>query len=126
MTEIDLDDQTAEKLKRTAAVRGIGVAELLDEVIAHYLADQAEATRAPIDREQQAYEAQHAQLLADYVGQYIALRQGQVVDQDPDRSALGRRVRARYADEPVLITRVGAEPRQTIVVRGPRLAGDRE
>ncbi len=126
MTEIVLDDHTAEKLKRTAAVRGIGVAELLDEVIELYLADQAEETRAQIDREQQAYEAQHAQLVADYAGQYIALRHGQVVDHDPDRSALGRRVRARYAAEPVLITRVGAAARQTIVVRGPRLAGDHE
>jgi len=94
MTAIGVDDQTAEKLKRTAAGRGLGVAELLDEVIERYLADQAEATRAQIDREQQAYAAHHAQRVADYAGQYLALRQGQVVDHDPDRSALGRRVRA--------------------------------
>jgi len=81
----------------------------------------AEKRLDQIDREQQAYEAQHARILAIYAGQYIAMRRGQVVDHDTDRVALGQRVRARYGFEPILITPVRQEARQTMVVRSPRL-----
>lgn len=81
----------------------------------------AEKRLDQIDREQRTYEAQHARLLALYAGQYIAMRQGQVVDHDTDRVALGQRVRARYGFEPILITPVRQEVRQTMVVRSPRL-----
>jgi len=74
-----------------------------------------------IDREQQAYEAQHSQLLEEYAGQYIAMYQGEVVDHDEDSGGLWQRVRKRYGKEPVLITPVLQEARQTIVVRSPRL-----
>jgi hypothetical protein len=76
-----------------------------------------------IDREQRAYEAQHVSLLESYAGEYVAFYQGQLVDHDVDRAALGRRVRSRYENTPVLITPVHQEARQTIVVRSPRLLG---
>ena len=74
-----------------------------------------------IDREQQAYEAQHSQILKKYAGQYIAMRHGKVIDYDTDRVAISQRVRTRFGNEPVLITPVLSEARQTIVVRSPRL-----
>ena len=46
---------------------------------------------------------------------------GCVVDHDADRVALGRRIRTRYGNTPVLITPVRQEARQTIVIRRPRL-----
>ena len=73
-----------------------------------------------IDREQQAYEAQHSQLLKKYAGQYIAMRHGKVVDHDADSVELWHRVRKNYGKEPVLITPVLDEPRQVITVRSPR------
>lgn len=74
-----------------------------------------------IDHEQQAYEAQHSQILKKYAGQYIAMRRGEVIDHDSDRVVISQRVRTRFGNEPVLITLVLSEARQTIVVRSPRL-----
>ncbi len=74
-----------------------------------------------IDREQQAYEAQHSQLLKKYAGQYIAMRHGKVVDHDEDSVELWQRVRKNYGKEPILITPVLDQPRQVITVRSPRL-----
>lgn len=74
-----------------------------------------------IDREQQAYETQHSQLMEKYAGQYIAMRHGKVVEHDPDRVALSKRVRDKYGNQPILITLVQPELRQTIIVRSPHL-----
>lgn len=74
-----------------------------------------------IDREQQAYEAQHSQILKKYAGQYIAMRHGKVVDHDEDSVELWHRVHKNYGKEPILITPVLDEPRQVITVRSPRL-----
>ena len=74
-----------------------------------------------IDREQQAYEAQHSQILEKYAGQYIAMRHGKVVDHDEDSVALWHRVHKNHGKEPVLITPVLDKPRQVITVRSPRL-----
>jgi hypothetical protein len=74
-----------------------------------------------IEREQQAYEAQHRALLAHYAGQYIAMHEGQVVDHDVDRVALSRRIRQHYGETAVLIKQVREESRLTIRVRSPRL-----
>ena len=51
----------------------------------------------------------------------IPMYQGEVVDHDEDSGGLWQRVRKRYGKEPVLITPVLQEARQTIVVRSPRL-----
>lgn len=77
--------------------------------------------RQAIARESRAYIQQHAALLAQYHGRYIAMMEGKVVDDDADEVALSRRVRARYGKQPVLITPVLREPIQSITVHSPRL-----
>lgn len=74
-----------------------------------------------IDREQQAYEAQHGQILEEFADQYIAMRHGKVVDHDGDRVAISQRIRAKFGNEPILITPVLTEARQTIFMRSPRV-----
>jgi predicted transcriptional regulator len=77
--------------------------------------------RQAIAGETQAYLRQHAALLAQYHGRYIAMLEGKVVDDDADEVALSRRVRARYGKQPVLITPVLREPIQSVTVHSPRL-----
>lgn len=134
MIQAQLSTRTSKKLCRIAAARDTSISELLDLAIERYLTDEPplrdverEETKQDerlkqIEREQKAYEAQHNHLLETYPGQYIAMRQGQMVDHDMDRTRLGQRVRSRYGNETILITPVRREARQTIVVRSPRLA----
>ena len=52
-----------------------------------------ELDRWKISEESQIYQRRHAELKAQYLGQYIAMHDGQVVDHDNDFVALRERVR---------------------------------
>lgn len=75
-----------------------------------------------ISAEQRAYEHQHLELLERYRGRYIAMRQGQVIDDDADKIALSRRVRKEYGNESILIKLVQSDPMETYRIRSPKLA----
>jgi hypothetical protein len=118
MAQISLPEHTLNKLRRAAKARGEKLSDLLDQIIEQYIEDER---LHQIDQEQVKFEAQHSELMEHYAGQYVAMRDGKVVDHDKDRAALGRRVRAAFADDVVLITPVLAGARQTIMVRSPRV-----
>lgn len=67
------------------------------------------------------YRQQHAELLATYRGQCIAMREGQVIDHDADLATLHQRIRAQFGGAPILITPVTDESVLEFRVRGPRL-----
>ena len=132
MIQVSLPEHTIGKLRQMAERKGTDISELLDRAVERYLADEPsipgqvwgveqDEQIIQIEREQQAYETQHKRLLAKYGGQYIAMRKGKVVDYDKDSSALWQRVHKRFGRQPILITPVLHETRQTIVVRSPRL-----
>jgi len=53
-----------------------------------------------------AFEAQHSILVKKYLGEYVAIHKGQLVDHDADHIQLVRRIDVRYPDEIVLIRQV--------------------
>lgn len=55
-----------------------------------------------------------------YVGQFVAVCEGQVVDADPDRLTLYHRVREHFGRRPVLITEGGDYPIPVYYMRSPR------
>ncbi len=73
-----------------------------------------------IHRETEAFWKKHDELLALYPNQYVALRNGVVVDHDSDVSWLERRVRDRYGLAPVLIAPVTPVGRRDLLWRGGR------
>jgi hypothetical protein len=79
-------------------------------------ADAAYAAKiAQFEREVAAYDALWPELLKTHKGKWVAIYQGQLVDEDDDRQALSVRIHARYGyDEPVLITQV-LETRHRVV-----------
>jgi len=127
--QVSLPQQTVEKLRRLAIRKKTGVSELLNQVVEKYLTEEVasplnarqDERLEQIAREQQAYETQHNELFRQYAGQYIAMRGGQMVDHDADRAALGKRVRARFGKETLLITPVLDQPCREFIVRSPHL-----
>ena len=99
------------------------IAELLDEALppAEEAAIPSEADEAAITREMEAYVALHPSLKANYLGQYVAILDGQLVDHDGDPSALYQRIVARYGDRFVWLTAVEEEALTTLVFRSPRI-----
>ena len=74
--------------------------DVLEEAVQTYF-DAIE--EAAIIRETEAFWLAYDSLLARYRGGFVAMRQGEVVDHDPDLARLEHRVRADFGLLPVLI-----------------------
>jgi hypothetical protein len=74
-----------------------------------------------IHKETEAFWREHEDLLAQYSGQHVAMRQGKVVDHDSDVSRLEARIRDRFGLLPVLLAPVTPAPRRDIRWRGGRI-----
>jgi hypothetical protein len=77
--------------------------QILSDALRRYL---WELDRRKISEESAIYRHKHAELKAQYLGLFIAMQNGQVVDTDADFQALQHRVRQRFGNTPVMMTRV--------------------
>ena len=73
-----------------------------------------ERQQREISAEVKQFRAQHEQLKTQYLGQYIAMHKGKVVDHAKEFAELHSRVRARFGSRGVLITLVEETPNHTI------------
>lgn len=74
-----------------------------------------------IHRESEHFIRQHAILLRDYKGEYVAMHEGLVIDHDPDKRALASRIREKWHATPILIRLVTGQPYREVVIRSPRV-----
>ena len=116
MLTIALDEKFVAQLKNIAAEQGDSLNTLVETLIQNFLRETA---RHKMQREAEAFAAMHADLLARYPDQYVAIYQGQLVDQDADQLALYTRVEQNYPHEVVLIRQVRPEIEATYTVRSP-------
>jgi len=117
MDAIILRDELRKNLERYAREQERSTSDVVNEAVRKYLLD---ADLEKIRREQAAYEAMHADLKETGSGKWVAVHEGQVVDRDDDDVALHRRVRDRYGDIAILLTRVDESPVREIRLRTPR------
>jgi len=115
---IGLDEKTVHELTQFAQARAVEPSALAEEAIRAYLRS---AARLSMDEEAVAYRSLHPDLCATIPGHYAAIYRGQLVDHDVDQLALFQRIKARFADLPVLIRQVRPEIEQTIMVHSPRI-----
>ena len=74
-----------------------------------------------MEREVAMFEDTHTDLWKQYPNRYIAMYQGQVIDDDNDLVTLALRIEEQYPDEVVLIRQVLPELPQPLIFRSPRL-----
>ncbi|HID53592.1 MAG TPA: hypothetical protein EYP41_16360 [Anaerolineae bacterium] len=118
MPTITVDSKLYKQLEEVAQTQQSKPEDIADEAFRLYLWEQS---RRKIAEESASYRLQHNALKTKYLGQYIAMRQGEVVDHDPDFTALYGRVRQRYGQTPVMITRVEDQPEMVYTRRGFRI-----
>lgn len=114
----------ASKLARTRRRPvDVVIAELLDESLPPVEAALPRNTDedTAVTREMEAYLALHPALKAQFLGQYVAILDGKLIDHDPDPSALYQRITARYPSRFVWMTPVEDEPLTTLTFRSPRI-----
>ena len=117
MSTITLQPRLMEQLKQVASERAVRPKELLETAVRTYL---RQLEREKIKAEAEAFRAMHAELVEKYLGQYVAIRNGKVVDHDEDFQSLHSRIRQRFGRRPVLLRRVEVEPERVWVFRSPR------
>lgn len=112
-----IPDQVFAELAPIAKQEDKEISELVTEALRQYL---WEAKERKIDREMEAYRTMHAELKQRFLGKYVAIHNGELVDHDADRRALSRRVRQKYGSVAVLITPVADEPEREFLMLSPR------
>lgn len=76
------------------------------------------------DQECDSYEKNHPQIVEQYLGRYVAIHQGEVIDADEDGTVLSRRVRQKFGHVPIAIIRVQETTEWPVLrIRRPRLIG---
>jgi hypothetical protein len=118
MSTLTLQPELTAQLESIAVERSVMPDELLATAVRTYL---RQVEREKIAAEAAAFRALHEKLVRQYLGQYVAIHNGAVIDHDEEFQALHARVRRRYGRQAVLVRRVEAESERTLVFRSPRL-----
>ena len=118
MVPIAIRDELIRSAEKVAQEQGTDVASLVNEWVRREL---ALAREQKIREESGRFRAQHSALQANYLGEYVAMRNGEVLDHGADVHALYLRIRDQFDDEPVLIAPVTESPTPTYHMRSPRL-----
>ena len=113
-TNISLQPDLVKQINRIAQTKGETVEEFIDHAVREHL-ERLEEEK--LQAEAQAFAQLHPQLVPHYLGQFVAIFEGQLVDNDKDFETLFLRIQKKYKDEVVLIRQVMAKP--TIELRGP-------
>lgn len=112
MPTVAIEPTLYQRVEQAALESQVSTGEMFTQALRRYL---WELDRRKIAEESKAYRRQHADLMERYLGQYIAMHKGQVVDHDPDLQTLRQRVRQQFGRTAVMITQVEevAEPELT-------------
>lgn len=121
MSTLSIAEETVTGLAQVAASLGTTIEVLVNKAIRRYLRQEAEKK---IRREEQCFRAQHAQLLDQYKGRFIAMHEGGVIDSDVDELALYLRIRHGFPMVGVLIKQVTPNLEEVWAMRSPRLEYD--
>ena len=77
-----------------------------------------------MEQEERAYQDMLPMLREKYLGEFVAVYQGELVDHDEDELTLFGRIDKKYPDDIVLMTKVLAGPRPVLRIRSPRLISE--
>lgn len=117
MSTITLQPPLMEELEQVATEQAMNPAELLETAVRTYL---RQLEREKIKAEAEAFRSLHPKLVQKYLGQYVAIHNGKVVDHDEGFQPLHGRIRRQFGRQAVLLRRVETEPERVWTFRSPR------
>ncbi len=112
--------ELVERLELFATIKNTTADSLLQTATNEYL-DKIASQK--IRGESTAFQTMHSKLVDNYLGKYVAIHEGKVVDFDHNVRELHLRIRKRFGRMPVLLRQViatGGEPPE-LVFRSPKL-----
>jgi hypothetical protein len=117
MEAILLQPQLMEQVLLVASQESKRPDELVESAVRDYLRG---LQRKKIEAEVRAFVQLHSELVETYLGQYVAIHRGKLIDQASDFQTLHRRIRQRFGNEAILIRRVEPSSESELVFRSPR------
>jgi hypothetical protein len=117
MPTVAIEPILYQRVEQAALESQMSTGEMFNQALRRYLWD---LDRRKIAEESRVYRRQHTELRGQYLGQYIAMHKGQVVDHDPDFQALRQRVRQQFGRAAVMITLVEETPEPELIRHGFR------
>jgi hypothetical protein len=109
-----------EELEQVAAQQNTSAEALLNTAVSQFLYNKA---LRKMQAENQAFEQMHSKLVTQYLGQYVAIHNCELIDHDTDLMALRKRIRQRFGRMPILLRQVTPERElRELTLRSPRLA----
>jgi len=118
MPTVAVEPELYKRVEEAAAEHQASIDTLLNNAVRRYLWD---LDRMKISEESKRYFQQHAKLKVMYLGQYIAMRNGEVVDHDADFDKLRGRVRQKFGHAPIMMTLVEEAAEKVLTRHGFRL-----
>ncbi|MBE9508389.1 MAG: hypothetical protein IMY86_10105 [Chloroflexi bacterium] len=118
MPTVAIESRLYRRVQETALEHKVSIGEILAKSVRLYL---WELDRRKISKESKIYRQRYAELKEQYLGQYIAMRNGQVVDHDPDFQTLRQRIRQCFGRTPVMITLVEDVAERPLIRHGFRM-----
>lgn len=118
MTMIDLSSETIQELSIVAETQDVSVNDLAEKAVQQFL---RQLEREKIKHEAVVFRQRHAEFVHIYLGQYIALHFGEVVDHDKDFQQIHYRIRQRFGRQAILIRKVTPSPERVLTIRTPYL-----
>ena len=118
MTTISLDPDLIRQIENLSGKDNAAAQTFVEEAVRAYILHRQ---REKIRVETEAFMAQLESLQSQYLGQYVAMNQGEVIDHDPDLRTLHLRVYERLGRIPVLLKQVTDGPEPELYFRSPRL-----
>lgn len=111
---ISLPGRLVDQVRQVAEAAGSTVEDFVDRAVQERIARLADEK---LTSEAYAFEQLHPRLVEQYLGQFVAVHAGEVVDSAADFESLFLRVQKQFGETAVLIRLVGATPK--LELRGP-------
>lgn len=117
MSTITISPHLYKRAEEIAQREHTSLPEIFETALNRYL---WELDRRKISEESATYRLLHEDIKKQYLGQYIAMLTGEIIDHDPDFQVLRKRILERFGDTPVLMTLVEETSEKVYTRRGFR------
>ena len=119
---LTVPDDLYRQVEKVADAASRNISDLLLDTITRSLSPfPVDSTRPEMLDNAAAYRSLHAQLVKHYLGQFVAIHDGQLVDHDPDPVVLLQRIRTHFPDRVVLRRKVELSVEHELHIRHPRI-----
>lgn len=118
---LTIPDDVYGRAQQIAQTEQRPVAEIFSDALAQiFPATYISPDRPKMLQEENAFRHLYPELLVRYLGEFVAIYHGEVVDHDRDRLRLLERIDEKYPNEVVLIRQVIEESAPVLHIRSPR------